>query len=68
MNPECVCTLQLTAKERRWLNCGRSNCEHCGWSIDEQQRRRELMRTDGLTLCDGGLKRLKISREARHDK
>lgn len=60
MNPECVCTLRLTAKERRWLNCG--------WSFDEQQRRHELLRTGGLTPCGDGLKRLKISREARHDK
>ena len=43
--------------------CSGTNCAGCGWNVDEIEKRKELLRRNGLTVDPKtGLKRLVVTR------
>ncbi len=58
------CLLYDAAEEIRSLaECRQSSCTACGWHTQEHARREALLREQGLTRLDNGLKGLKIEAE-----
>ena len=43
---------------------GECRFKRCGWDSDEAARRSAYIRTHGLTLCEDGLYRLKMTERA----
>lgn len=56
------CLLELSP---RWEQCSEEQCKRCVWRSDNFEKRKELMKKQGLTECEDGHRRLMIPRERR---
>lgn len=57
-----TCLLELSP---RFEECSEDKCTRCVWRTDNFEKRQRLLKKQGLTQCDDGLKRLIIPRERR---
>lgn len=55
------CTLELVPG--RYDKCSEGECAYCVWRSDNYRKRGELLKKQGLTECEDGLRRLIIPKK-----
>ena len=57
----------LPYESRVLTECGRTNCNKCGWNAEESERRRNYIETHGLTKNEKGLFRLIKAKDIKNE-